>query len=126
MVARVLLIEDDQHLLSLMDDYFAELGYQVHPVFEREQAETLLSHFDYQLVITDICLTQLGTEGLDLLKTIRDLQKRAVIIVLTGNDSPEFERASLERGADAFFSKTDSLRSVASCAKALLEERARD
>jgi two-component system OmpR family response regulator len=123
MAAHVLLIDDDEQLLPLMEDYFASLGYEVHAVREREQAETFLSHFDYQLVITDISLTQVGTEGVDLLKVIRDLQERSVIIVLTGRDLPEFKQAALERGADAFFGKTNSLRAVADCARTLLEAR---
>jgi two-component system alkaline phosphatase synthesis response regulator PhoP len=105
MANRLLVIEDDEQLLAVISEYFEALGYEVHRAVEREEADALLNNFDYSLVVTDLSLTKVGLEGLDLLKKISEQVLRPTVFVLSGHSSPDHREAALAKGADIFLQK---------------------
>jgi len=50
-----------------------------------------------------------GVDGLDLLKSLREIGVKTPIFVMTGYDSTEFGREALERGATGYLAKPFSL-----------------
>ena len=106
---RLLVIDDDTDLRITVTEYLSFLGYEVHQAAEREEAEALLEHCAYSLVITDISLTQLGVEGFDLLKIISRSNSRPKLIVMSGHASSEHREKAKQCGADAFLEKPTPL-----------------
>src|ERR1035437_2082305 len=96
-----------------------------HQAAEREEAESLLEHNAYSLVITDLSLTTLGVEGFDLLKTIASSSTQPKLIVMSGHtDSGHRERAK-QCGADVFVQKPTPLETLGEVVRTCLSQRER-
>jgi DNA-binding response OmpR family regulator len=120
---RLLVIDDDEDLRMAVTEYLTSLGHEVHEAAEREEAEALLEHYSYSLVITDLSLTTLGVEGFDLLKTIANSSTRPKLMVMSGHtDSGHRERAK-QCGADVFLQKPTSLETLAEVVRTCLSQR---
>ena len=117
---RVLIIDDEPHLLYAVAEHFRTLNYEVHSASETEEAEALLANFSYCLVITDLALTRVGFRGLEILDHAWDLGERPKIIVLTGHCIPELQVEAVTRGIDVFLHKPVRLRRLSQVAEQLL------
>jgi DNA-binding response OmpR family regulator len=106
---RILVLEDDDQLLMSYREFLTDEGYQVDCAQEVEEAQALLAHFTYALVITDLRLSKVGFGGLDFLKYVRQLSSQIRIIVLTGYSWPEIEAEALTHQIDAFVRKPTQL-----------------
>jgi DNA-binding NtrC family response regulator len=113
MSQRILIIDDDDQLASVYKEYLVDKGHQVDCAHELEEAQTLLAHFAYSVVITDLRLTKLGFGGLDLIKYIRDLSLNTRIIVFTGYGWPELKAEASAQHVDAFLRKPAKLSELA-------------
>lgn len=109
---RILVLEDDDQLARSYKEYLSEEGYQVDCAQEVEEAQALLAHVPYSLVITDLRLSKLGFGGLDFIRHIRQQSAQTRIIVLTGYSWPEIEAEALENQIDAFVRKPIQLREL--------------
>ena len=54
---RILVVDDEEPILFAIRDYFEPLGWQVDCAQELEEAEALLSHIRYTLLIADLRLS---------------------------------------------------------------------
>jgi DNA-binding response OmpR family regulator len=100
---RILIIEDDDEMRSLLKDFFEEDGFEIDSVSNGSDAFRILVRELFDLVITDIRMP--GLTGLDILPGIRKLQPEAPIIVITAFGSEEIHRRAMERGATAYLEK---------------------
>ena len=110
---RILVVDDDSQLASAYREYLCGLGYQVDSAGEIEEAETLLTHFPYSIVITDLRLSRLNFGGLDLVKFIRDTALPSRVVVLTAYGWPELKAEASNQGVDAFLRKPMRLSDLA-------------
>jgi DNA-binding NtrC family response regulator len=109
MIDRILILDDDEQLALAYHEHFTALGYRVDCAQELEEAETLLSHFPYSVVITDLRLSKLGFGGLELVKHIRELELKTRIVVLTGYGWPELQSEAAAQAVDVFLRKPTRL-----------------
>lgn len=111
---RLLVVDDEETILFAMREYFSGCGYDVCCAREREEAEALLAHRQFDLVIADLRLSWLDpTAGLELVSFVRRRRPEAHIVVLTAFGSAEVEAEALARGVDAFLQKPLPLPEVA-------------
>jgi DNA-binding NtrC family response regulator len=120
MAQRILILDDDDQLANVCREYLSEKGYQVDCAHEVEEAQTLLTHFDYSLVITDLRLSKLGFGGLDLIKYIRELPLKTRIIVFTGYGWPALRAEASAQDVDAFIRKPAQLAELAETVEELV------
>jgi two-component system, NtrC family, response regulator PilR len=102
-MVRILIIEDDEEMRSLLKDFLEEEGVVTDAVGNGADAIPKLAKESFHLVITDIRMP--GLTGLDLLPKIRKLQPQAFILVITAFGNEEMHRRSMEGGATAYFEK---------------------
>lgn len=103
---RLLIVDDEAAIRFALSDYFRECGWEVDVAAEKEEAEALLAHTEYAVVIADLRLTGIyGIEGLDIVQWSRHLRPDTRVVLLTGNGTPEIEAEARRRGADAFLYK---------------------
>jgi DNA-binding response OmpR family regulator len=120
---RILIVDDEELIVQAMRKYFAGLGYDVDSAFELEEAQALLGNYHYDLVIADLRLTGVGgVEGLQIVSDVRQRSSGARVILLSAYGTPEIERESYQRGADAFLHKPKAMMEIASVAVNLLEQ----
>ena len=115
----ILIVDDDDQLVTAYCDYLTGLGYSVDSAMELEEAQTLLAHFQYSIVITDLRLSRLNFGGLDLVKYVRELAVPTRVIVLTAYGWPELKSEAANQGVDAFLRKPMRLSELAKTVEVL-------
>jgi DNA-binding response OmpR family regulator len=120
--ARILIVDDEELIVQAMRKYFSGLGYDVDAAFELEEAQALLGHYKYDLVIADLRLTGIGgVEGLQIVSDVHQKCATTRVILLSAYGTPEIERESYLRGADAFLHKPKAMMEIAHVAVNLLD-----
>ena len=121
---RILIVDDEELIVQAMRKYFAGLGYSVDSAYELEEAQALLGHYKYDLVIADLRLTGIGgVEGLQIVADVHQKCASTRVILLSAYGTPEIERESYQRGADAFLHKPKAMMEIAHVAVNLLDTR---
>jgi DNA-binding NtrC family response regulator len=100
---RILIIEDDEEMRSLLKDLIEEEGYEAESIEKGTYAFTKVMKETFAVIITDVRMP--GFSGLDILPGLKRLQPKTPVIVITAFGSEEIHRKALERGASAYLEK---------------------
>src|SRR5207237_4018995 len=114
---RILVVDDERHILELAQLYLSREGYQVESVGDGAQALARFGQSKPDLVVLDIMLP--GVDGLTICKEIRK-QSQVPIIMLTARDEITDKVVGLELGADDYLTKPFHPQELVARAKALL------
>ena len=120
---RVLVVDDDEVIRSLVRDGLEREGFEVCLAGDGESALRVLVEEAPNLVILDVNLPAIG--GFDVLSSIRD-SSGVPVILLTGRVDEVDRVLGLELGADDYVMKPFSPRELASRARAVLRRVAPD
>ena len=100
---RVLLVDDEEDLLSLWKLRLESNGYQVTTALSGEEALAKLSVINPHLVLTDLRMP--GIDGLALFEAVRERNKAIPVIIITAHGSiPEAVEAT-RQGVFSFLTK---------------------
>jgi DNA-binding response OmpR family regulator len=117
---RLLIVDNEETILFALQRYFTRVGFIVDCARELEEAEALATHTPYDLVIADLALTTIGsTEGLEIIRYLRNARSSARVIMLTAHGSPGIKREAYRRGVDVFLDKPRPLAEIARVAERL-------
>ena len=114
---RVLVVDDERHIVELAQLYLSREGYQVDSVGDGAQALARIAQLKPDLVVLDIMLP--GVDGLTICKEIRKVSQ-VPIIMLTARDEVTDKVVGLEVGADDYLTKPFHPQELVARAKALL------
>ena len=124
MSIRMLIIDDEESIRESIQLYFDHHGYSVDVAGSVREATEHLVAAPYDIVITDLRLTQLpGYGGLEILRIVKDNAPKTVTILLTAYGSDEIERQAHELGVDRVIAKPLPLSELAGVITALLRQR---
>jgi DNA-binding response OmpR family regulator len=115
MAERILLVEDEANIASVVRAYLAREGFDVVWVRTGEEALAELSRHPLSLMILDI-----GLPGMDGFEVCRRADGRIPIIMLTAREEEADRVAGLELGADDYVPKPFSPRELTARVKAVL------
>ena len=105
----IYIIDDDEAMLSLLEEFFVTMGYQVSKFRSATKAVESMKDLhpeSISAVISDVNMPKMG--GFDLLKWIN--QTSAVpVILISAFGSSELEKKALEHGAHSLINKPFSL-----------------
>jgi DNA-binding NtrC family response regulator len=119
---RLLVVDDEEAICFSMSEYFSMHGYKVDTASEMEEAEKLLEAAEYTVVIQDLRLSLTSnSDGLEMIRSIREHNPQTRIVVLTAYGSAEVEDEARRCGADAFLRKPKPLSQVAQIVQGLIE-----
>ncbi len=99
---RVLIIDDDIELCSLLKDYLEPEGFRIETAHDSESGLKRVFSCEYSLVILDVMLP--GMNGFEVLRRIRE-QSRTPVIMLTARGDDVDRIVGLEMGADDYLAK---------------------
>jgi DNA-binding response OmpR family regulator len=99
----ILLVDDDSHMLEVIDEILLEENYQVIMVTSGEAAIELLNRKDFDLVITDLNMGK--ANGIAVLKRAKELNHETMVIIMTGNTDVAFAIEALRLDADDYLLK---------------------
>lgn len=94
---RILVVDDEESLCSLLMEVLSEEGYQVDTATNGEEALSLFNKDPYPLVITDIRMS--GMNGIELLRDIKERYLDTQVIIMTSHASLETSVKALRAGA---------------------------
>ena len=114
---KVLVVDDEDHIVALARIYLTRAGYEVEGVGDGSQALARFAQIKPDLVVLDIMLP--GSDGLAICKEIRK-QSQVPIIMLTARDEVTDKVVGLEVGADDYLTKPFHPQELVARAKALL------
>ncbi|MEB6746291.1 response regulator transcription factor [Staphylococcus haemolyticus] len=118
MSQKVLVVDDEQSIVTLLKYNLETAGYIVEVAYDGEEALEKVNEIQPELVVLDVML--LKKDGIEVCKTIRSDKNLVPILMLTAKDD-EFDRVlGLELGADDYMTKPFSPREVVARVKAIL------
>lgn len=98
---KILIVDDDARLRSLLERFLLEQGYRVRGVENVEQMERMLARELFSLVVLDLML--LGEDGLSACRRLRAASNQIPIIMLTTQGDEAGRIAGLEQGAETIW-----------------------
>ena len=100
---RILVVEDEESILNLLNEFLTGHGYQVDAYRSSEEALMALGKNVYQLMITDLMMPKI--DGIQLVKYIQKEYLNTLAIVITGYGSLETAVSALRSGAFDYIQK---------------------
>jgi two-component system, OmpR family, response regulator len=116
-MTKILLIDDDTKLTSLLRDYLEADGFAVHAEAEGHGGIAAALSGEYDLVVLDVMMPQIN--GLEALKRIRQ-QSTLPVLMLTARGDDVDRITGLELGADDYVPKPSSPRELVARIRAIL------
>jgi two-component system, OmpR family, response regulator CpxR len=116
-VDRILVIDDDVELCSLVSEYLRPEGFQVECVHDGKSGLAKALAGDYLLTVLDVMLP--GMNGFDVLRKIRDTS-RTPVLLLTARGEDVDRIVGLEIGADDYLPKPFNPRELVARIRAIL------
>ena len=96
-MAKILVIDDEISDREAMRRGLSQKGYEVMSVTSAGHAMTAVSEEAFDLILSDVNL--IGDSGLNILKRIKELQKKIPIVMYSGALTPEIEKEARIAGA---------------------------
>jgi DNA-binding response OmpR family regulator len=115
---RVLLIEDNERLSSLMQGGLARAGFTVDPFASLTDADAAVAMVDYDLILLDLGLPD--GDGLHWLKQLRRRKQGIPVLVATARGGLTDRVAGLDTGADDYLVKPFEMDELLARCRALL------
>jgi len=116
-VDRILVIDDDVELCSLVTEYLKPEGFQVEAVHDGKAGLNRALSGDHLLVVLDVMLP--GLNGFDVLRRLRD-GSRVPVLLLTARGEDVDRIVGLEIGADDYLPKPFNPRELVARIRAIL------
>ena len=118
MSQKILVVDDEQSIVTLLKYNLETAGYIVEVAYDGEEALKKVEKEQPELIVLDVMLPK--KDGIEVCKTIRSDKNLVPILMLTAKDD-EFDRVlGLELGADDYMTKPFSPREVVARVKAIL------
>jgi len=115
--SRILLVDDEQAVQTLLTYPLRKEGYEVVPALDGQQALDRFAEQRFDLVVLDIMLPKL--DGIEVCRRLRT-RSQVPIIMLTAKGDEIDKVVGLEVGADDYITKPFSVREFRSRVKAAL------
>lgn len=122
---RILIIEDEPHIVLSLEFLMSQAGHQTHTVTDGSTAYAAIASFRPDLILLDIMLP--GVSGFDICRSVRSgagLQHTKVIMLSARGRQTEIDRG-LAAGADAYVTKPFDTKELIQLTARLLTEEMR-
>ncbi|WP_330983514.1 MULTISPECIES: response regulator transcription factor [Enterobacterales] len=118
---KILLVEDDQDIATLLRLNLQDEGYQIVHEVNGTQALVQLENQVWDAVILDLMLP--GVDGLEICRRIRQMTRYLPVIIISARTSETHRVLGLEMGADDYLPKPFSVLELIARVKALFRRQ---
>jgi two-component system OmpR family response regulator len=115
---RLLLVDDEDNLRSMLQAALRHVGYDVHPVSSGREALEAIGPIAPDLVVLDVMLPDL--DGFEVCRRLRQDGIRTPVLFLTARDTTEDKVKGLTLGGDDYLVKPFSLEELVARIDAVL------
>ncbi|HOH47290.1 MAG TPA: response regulator, partial [Candidatus Cloacimonadota bacterium] len=102
--ARVLVVDDDDIILSIISNILIRNGYQVDKCHSGEEALEKVDQGEFDLVLLDVHMGS-GLDGYDTCQLIQQKQADLPVILVTANQDDESVNKGFESGSSDYIKK---------------------
>jgi len=113
----MLIIEDDENILSVLKRGFEEENYIIDSSYDGEEGEYLALTNSYDIILLDWMLP--NKDGIEILENVRAKGITTPIIMLTAKDEIDDKVKGLTKGADDYVGKPFSFKELLARVNAL-------
>lgn len=121
---KILVVDDDARLRSLLERYLVEQGFQVRSVADGKQMDRLLERENFALMVLDLMLPD--EDGLAICRRLREKGNHLPIVILTAKGDEVDRIIGLEQGADDYLAKPFNPRELLARVNAVLRRQKRE
>lgn len=100
---KVLLVDDEPSILSVLTTLLKAEGYEVHPVQDGRKAAERIKAEQFDLMLSDIRMTPVS--GMDLLHLAHEVQPGMIVVMVTAFGSVETAVDAMKMGAYDYVTK---------------------
>jgi len=118
-VVKILLVDDEPSILSVLTTLLRKQDYEVKPVNKGEEALEIIKDDKFDLLLTDIRMSPV--DGLQLLKSMQDIQPQTPVILITGYGSVQTAVEAMKGGAFDYVTKPFKVDELLLTVKLVLE-----
>ncbi len=111
MAIRILVIDDDQTVRSVLETFLQDEGYEVECVSDGQAAVSSYNPESFDIVLLDLVMPGMG--GIDVLKEIRSRDSSACVIIVTAHGTIENAVEAMRLGAYDYITKPFRIEDVA-------------
>jgi two-component system OmpR family response regulator len=119
---RLLVVEDDDHMLDLLRRALATRGYSVRTAADGPQALRLGMDAEYDAAVLDVMIPP--PDGLDVLRAWRAAGRSLPVLLLTARDAVNHRVEGLDAGADDYLTKPFAMAELFTRVQRLLDRPA--
>ena len=117
-MARILIIEDDEEMRSLLQDFLGDEGYKTDAASSGSEAFRKLAEGTFDLVITDVRMGD--KDGMEVLKAFKKIAPETTVIMITAFANLDAAIEALRGDVHDFFPKPVKIKELkASIARAM-------
>lgn len=114
---RILIIDDDEKLCLLVQEYLGSMGYEVESAYTGTEGLKMAIEGHFQAVILDVMLPEM--DGFEVLRELRTRSNIPVLMLTSRGDETD-RIVGLEIGADDYLPKTFSTRELLARLRAVI------
>jgi DNA-binding NtrC family response regulator len=103
MPRRVLIVDDDRHMVQTLSDIFTARGWEVDGVYSGMEAIQAVAHREYSVVLMDVKMPLMS--GVDALRAMKASDKRTPVVLMTAYAGRDVIAQAMRDGALRVLSK---------------------
>jgi len=101
--ASILVVDDEKQIVGILVEYFKHMGHEVTGLSDPVEALELVKKHTFDIVFTDLMMPKIT--GMDIVETIKGLDRDTKIVVFTGYASVESAVNALHLGVHDYIDK---------------------
>jgi DNA-binding NtrC family response regulator len=121
MAHKVLIVDDDEKLLKILGESLSKEEFVVSTATTAGEGLDRFKEIDFDVMLVDLVLPDM--DGIDLLKTIRNIDSNFPVIMITGHASIDLAVKAMRMGAFYFIEKPASTKAILEILKRAIEQK---
>ncbi|MEQ1850026.1 MAG: sigma-54 dependent transcriptional regulator [Chthoniobacteraceae bacterium] len=118
-MAKILIVDDEPHIVELVVTACKELGHETFPFTNSQKALDKLESVAPQLVISDIKMGKV--DGFEVLRSVRNCLDNCQVILMTGQGNEEIAEKAIAEGARYYIRKPFKISEMQARVKHVIE-----
>ncbi|MFH1094148.1 MAG: response regulator [Candidatus Omnitrophota bacterium] len=100
---KVLLVDDEVDFINMMQYWLISKNFEADVLYSGENVVQLVKEKDYSIMFLDLKLP--GIEGIEILKQIREVDKKIPVIIFSAYGTAQSLKEATALGISGFFAK---------------------
>lgn len=94
--ARILIVDDDELILSLFKETLEEQGHTVVTADTSAKSLVYVMQQNFDLIFLDLKMS--GTDGAEILREMRGVKRKLLVVIITGYPNSEMMERAMKQG----------------------------